>query len=388
MRIRYWTHIALMFLLRSGRSTIALSIMMVTAVAVLIFLSALAVGVNDAMLENSVGLFSGHVSGYDLPATVLPRNLMKDGVRAVLKRVYVPGVLSTGKLNLPMTLCGIEPEKEGQYTALSKKTTEGIFLQGKKDEIFISKPVSDELGLNIGSTLSFTSQAGGNTTAYRIVGIYQTHIENLDRGIAFVPLDSLPAKNHAWSAAVFLEYGVAPQTLIQMYKQELPGTCRFASWETQMPDLRQLIDLQYISMAIVIVLVFGVVSVGIGCSFVIFIIKNMREYGIMKAMGVSTREMSLFILMKVGIMNLLACSAGLVLGVVVSWLVAEYGGIDISAFTSHNRYFAVSGIICPRLTLFSLWTPPATALLFSLAAAVWPAVLVAQKKAADIIRMI
>ena len=56
-----------MFLFRSGRSTIALSSMVIAAVATLILLSALAMGVNDAMILNSVGLYSGHISGLALP---------------------------------------------------------------------------------------------------------------------------------------------------------------------------------------------------------------------------------------------------------------------------------------------------------------------------------
>jgi ABC-type lipoprotein release transport system permease subunit len=177
-------------------------------------------------------------------------------------------------------------------------------------------------------------------------------------------------------------------TILKIYRQHWPGPVRFASWETQMPDLRQLIDLEAISMAIVIFLVFGVVAIGIACSFVIFIIRNMREYGILRAMGVTTAEMSALILAKVTLMNLVACSAGLLIGMISVLVVAHAGGIDISAFTSHNRYFAVSGVITPRLTAFSLWAPPATSLLFSLLAAVWPAVMVARKKAADILRQI
>ena len=57
-------------MLRSGRSTAALSLMVVTAVATLIFLSALAVGVNDAMIRNTVELYGGHISGFNLPAAL------------------------------------------------------------------------------------------------------------------------------------------------------------------------------------------------------------------------------------------------------------------------------------------------------------------------------
>jgi hypothetical protein len=87
-------------------------------------------------------------------------------------------------------------------------------------------------------------------------------------------------------------------------------------------------------------------------------------------------------------MNLMACTAGLVVGMLAAWGVGRMGGIDLTAFTSHNRYFAVSGVIYPRLTSFSLWAPPAVSVVFSLIAAAWPAVLVARKRAADILRMI
>ena len=133
-----------------------------------------------------------------------------------------------------------------------------------------------------------------------VSGIYQTQIDPLDRGIAFCPLTVL-RKGLPWSAAVFLQRGINPQEIIDRYRQKWPGNYRFESWETMMPDLRQLIDLEAISMSIVIILVFAVVAVGIACSFVIFIIKNMREYGIMKAMGVTSGEMSFLIVMKVAL---------------------------------------------------------------------------------------
>ncbi|MEI6126984.1 MAG: hypothetical protein WCQ99_10585, partial [Pseudomonadota bacterium] len=76
--------IASLFLVRSGRSTAALSLMVVTAVATLIFLSALAVGVNDAMIRNSVSLYGGHVSGFDLPSSLAPESLAAEGVAGIV----------------------------------------------------------------------------------------------------------------------------------------------------------------------------------------------------------------------------------------------------------------------------------------------------------------
>jgi ABC-type lipoprotein release transport system permease subunit len=383
-----WTRLAWLFLVRSGRSTAALSVMVITAVSALIFLSALAVGVKDAMLRNTVGLFAGHITGYAFPASIAPRDLMASGVEAVLKRVYVAGVLSANRLSQPLTLCGVDPGLETEHTALKQKITQGRYPAAGQDEILISRNTADGVDVHPGDRLRFMVPATGQSIDLSVSGVYQTGLEGLDRGIAFCPLDRLDGYAPTWSASVFLRTGVEADTIIQTYGRRLPQSLRFASWATQMPDLSQLIDLEAVSMAIVILLVFGVVAIGIACSFVIFIIRNMREYGILKAMGVSTGETAALIVAKVLLMNLLACVVGLLVGASAVLLSAHTGGIDIGSFTSHNRYFTVSGVIVPRLTTFSLWAPPATALCFSLLAAVWPAWLVARKRAAEILRLI
>jgi len=384
----FWARIALLFLVRSGRSTASLSIMMISAVAALIFLSALAVGVNDAMLRNTVGLFSGHITGYGISPSVQPEDFKVKGVEGVLKRVYIPGILSHGRLDRPMTLCGIDPRSETNLTALRKKMVSGGYPQNGRAELMISKTLAQEFDVQMGAALVFVSEQPRTALKLTVSGIYQTQIDPLRRDIVFCPLNVMPARDLPWSAAVFLQRGRAVQEILDAYGQKWSHQYRFESWETRMPDLRQLIDLEYISMGIVIILVFGVVAVGIACAFVIFILKNIREYGIMKAMGVTQREMSLLIVMKVGLMNVMACGVGLLMGVAAVWAVIGSGGIDLTAFTSYNRYFSVSGVIYPRLTAFSLWAPPVTAFLFSLISALWPAALLARRQPADIIRMI
>ena len=154
-----------------------------------------------------------------------------------------------------------------------------------------------------------------------------------------------------------------------------------------MPDLKQLIDLNFVSMGIVMVLVFGIVSLGISCAFIIFILKNLREHGIMKAMGILPTESVLLIVIQVAILTLAVSLAGDVAGALAVLGFARIG-IDLTAFTSHNQYFVVSGIIYPRLTFYSLFWPPVLAMVFGMLAAVWPCIFVIRKKAADILRTI
>ena len=133
----------------------------------------------------------------------------------------------------------------------------------------------------MGDTLTFKPEFSAAGIRLLVSGIYRTGIDQLDRGIAFCPSENLPAKNPNWTAAVFLDDGVDSATVIAAYRHNLSQDYQFKSWEELMPDLRQLIDLNYLSMGIVTALVFGIVSLGIACAFVIFILKNLREYGIM-----------------------------------------------------------------------------------------------------------
>ena len=384
----FWARVALLFLVHSGRATTALSAMVITAVAALIFLAGLSVGVEDAMVKNSVGLFSGHIIGEGLPSATPPKALMLTGVDAVLKRVFVSGALTHGNRVQPIVLCGIEPEQEAAHTSMPRKIIHGRYPRADRHEIMISRETADALGTGIGEHLRFSSPNGAAGPELSIAGVYRTGVEAIDRDLAFVPLADLPGTPNTWSAAVFLRTGIPAGPVLHRYRERFLKEATFTSWETRMPDLRQLIDLEAISMAIVIFLVFGVVAIGIACSFVIFIIRNLREYGILKAMGAYPREIAGLIVAKVLLLNLFACTLGMLIGILTVLGVSQAGGIDISAFTSHNSYFAVSGVIVPRLTGFSLWLPPATAMLFGLLAAVWPAVLVVRKKPADVLQMI
>ena len=385
--LRFWIRIAAVFLFRSGRSSATLSLMVIAALAALIFLSALAMGVNDTMIRNSVGLYSGHISGVALPSSIQPQDLQLNGTTRVLKRIVIPGTLLHRNRIQPVSMIGIDPSAEKKNTAIWKKTVDGRYPRDNENAVFLSQQLAERLMVQPGGILTFRSELSGTLTELTVSGIYKTGLDVFDRELAFCPFEAMSPKADTWFAAVFLAEGLDPDAIIAGYHRTLPAGLEFKSWKEMMPDLVQLIDLNYLSMSIVMVLVFGVVSVGIACAFVIFILKNLREFGIMKAMGVTSREMTLLILSEVLLMNLAASAIGIFAGVAAVSLVSQ-NGIDLSEFTSYNRYVTVSGIIFPRLTFYSLAVPPALAIFFSMGSAIWPVVLVYRKKAADILRIV
>jgi ABC-type lipoprotein release transport system permease subunit len=130
--IGFWLRIASLFLLRSRRTTVVLSLMVLLSVSILIFLSSLAVGINDAMVRNSVSLYSGHVAGFNLAADLTPERLRIDGVDAVVKRIENRGLLQHDDRFEPVTLIASNPADEIANTALWRKISAGKYPQNGK----------------------------------------------------------------------------------------------------------------------------------------------------------------------------------------------------------------------------------------------------------------
>jgi ABC-type lipoprotein release transport system permease subunit len=385
MRFAFILKIATLILLRSWRATAVLSFMVITAVAALVFLSALAVGTNDAMIRNSTGLFSGHISISGISAGDAGK-LQVAGVEQVLLRRHRPVILSTNSSLEAVTLLGIDPLQEQKATAFWKKTVQGRYPVANSQEIYLSQDSAKRLKLQVGDRVTLRTHQSVALKHLTVSGIYKTGISQLDQGLAFCPAAALPPGAQELSVALFLTAEAPIDEVVSTLRTRLP-TASVTPWMEFMPDLKQLIDLDYICMAIVIALVFAIVSVGISCTFLIFTLKNLREHGIMKAMGFMAGDTALLLVSQISLLTVFAATVGTLLGVLTVTVFAQIG-IDIGAFTSHNQYFSVSGMLYPRLTGLALFTPPLVAVVFGLAAAIWPIVTIIRKNPADILRSV
>lgn len=387
MRFAFILKLAGLMLWRSWRATVILSFMIVSSVAALVFMSALAVGTSDAMIRNSTGLYSGHIVGNSMTAAEV-QQLTMPGVKQILVRQHQPVLLRSNNNLEPIVLIGVDPAQEKQAAAYWKKTVKGAYLSEKEGDetIFLSQETAKRLNVDIGQPVSLINRHGLQLKTLTVAGIYKTGITYLDQGMAFCSTQAMPTGEGSFSVAVFLQADAPLDEIAAQYRKRHPAAT-FTTWGEFMPDLKQLIDLEYFCMAIVILLVFAIVSVGISCTFLIFTLKSMREHGIMKAMGLQSADTALLLLTQIGLLTISAATMGTLIGTLIVWVFSNIG-IDIGAYISHNQYFAVSGILYPRLTGLALFAPPIVAVVFSLIAAVWPIAYVLRKNPADILRSV
>ena len=386
MRYMYILKLSILNLLRSWRATVILSFMVISAVASLVFLSSLAIGTNDAMIRNSTGLFSGHISGSSIPANFSTEILETEGVDNILIRKQRRLLMWVDGIYEPIVLMGVDPLQEKRSTALWKKTVSGRYLVPDDNGVYLNEDTAQRLQVKVGGEVNIGQHPDNILKTFSITGIYKTGISYLDQGLAFCPTAVFPALDSTATIAIFLHDGISTEVILHRYGTLTPTT-KFNSWPEFMPDLKQLIDLNFVCMALVMILVFAIVSVGISCAFLIFTMRNLREHGIMKSMGVMPADTALFITTQIGLLILFAATMGVFAGVATVMLFS-LSGIDLSALTSHNQYFSVSGIIYPRLTAASIFAPPLLAFIFGLGAAIWPSFYIIRKSPAAILRSI
>jgi ABC-type lipoprotein release transport system permease subunit len=386
-----YLRLALRQVRRHRRKSLATGGFILVGTAILVVLVGITVGINDAMVTNSVRLHSGQIfievpAGSDtaglseaLTAEARPETLLQRRRFSVLLKGPAGAA--------PATVYAVEPILEGTTTAIAGRVGQGRYLEAGKAEILVGADLADTLGAAPGSDLTLWSTSGQSLGHLRICGTYATGIASFDRNVVYLPQGRLDqtAGDAVTEFALFFPSETPLEPIADGLKPILPADARLNTWQTLMPDLVQLIEMNAVSMAIVLVLVYGLVGFGISNTFVLTIVERYREFGILKAMGLRPGELEKLIFLE----SFVICLAATALGLTTGWLITELlglTGIDLTRWTSHNRYFLVTGVIHARTTAQGLILPAAVALVVSLLAAYLPTRICRRRSTADLLR--
>jgi len=319
------------------------------AVASLVTLEAIMQGVTDAMIRNSVALHHGHVNASwqgGVDADTAAAELMKaiPDAQAALPRQRLAGTLVRDDRQVPIMLYGVEPSAEGRWTVVSKKMLTGKYLIAR-GEIVLGSPAAEALGVPVDQQIEFWRK-GASAVSYRVAGIYRTSIDQLDRQMCFARLGDVPGAQR--ELAVFLPAETDSNDVAALIKGKLPSGAQVRTWQESLTELVQLTALNQVSMNVVLCLALLILAFGVANAAYISVNERMREFGILKTIGVTPSGIMMLVQGEIFLLVGLAALAGIALGAAVSILWAQWG-LDLSRWTSANRHFIASSVIYPRL---------------------------------------
>jgi len=390
---KIWSFMAVRFILRHKRKTIATGSYIILGTVVLVFLHGLTVGINDTMILNSTRLHYGDAfiqfpAAHENPEALVQKIMAVTPVRTALFRCRFAALAASGRARAPVVFYAVHPDAEAPVTAIAGRITAGTYPEAHKKEVLLGTKTAQHLQVAVGGSISILESSGVRLDSYRVSGIFQTEIPHFDNTIGYMPLQMLDAavRKHSRSElALFLDSQEDLDRVLATISQMLPHETVIQPWHSLMPDLIQLIEMNEIAMQINIFFVFILVGFGISNSFVLTIVERFREFGILKAMGVTPRELVGLVFLE----SFMVCFAATLVGLVLGWMVIHLFaqvGIDFGSLTSHNRYFVVSGLVKPRAVPASFYWPGILSLIVSIISAYLPTRIAARKAASETLR--
>ncbi len=393
--------LALRNLLRAPRRSALTLAAGAGGLAIAMLLLNLARGISEQAIGDAVRLGPGHLSvhraGYlpfgdttrDIPnADALARRITGlSGVKAVLPRLTVAGLVRTPAATRAVLFVGVDSAHEAAISPLAQRLSSGAFLAtDSSDTLIIGPTLARELAVRVGDTVLISAPgspgAVGDRTL-RIAGILNPALDEIAPGAAWVPLpvarELSGRPDSAHEIAVFLASSApADQEISRSRIAALasPGTdLEVATWQQALPQLRDALALDALGRRILIAGLFGIVAIGAAATLLASVLERTRELGLLLALGTPPALLRRMVLAEGALLGLSAIALGLACGTVATAALAHFG---LDARTLFRDEIAYGGALF-SLLIRAAWDWPQTfraaLLLFAvhLAAAAWPA---------------
>ena len=330
----------------------------------------------DAAVEGAGGDVLVHGAGYwdsragdilvDGADGVLQRVREVDGVRAVIPRIAVDGLLSTAVGNRPVQLVGIVPEVEAALRDVQADLALGSRLDeaGIDAPLLLGAPVAEELEVAPGDRVVLTATgADGELTRalFHVAGIVRSGRADLDEVLAFTTLEAarhaLGLGDQLVQIGLLSERGTSPEEVQAGVREALGGVdddLEVLTWREALPEMVGYIEIDDAFLYVYAVVIYLVVIFAIANTFLVSVLERVREFGLLTALGFRGRRLAKLVLAETTLMTVLAMAAGLLLALAIHGALARWG-ISVAAWGIDEMELA--GVDMANMVMRSRITP-------------------------------
>ncbi len=323
---------------------------MAFAGAIMIFYSSLMEGFTETFERNMVGMNLGdiqiHAKKYrDDPdlykrigaASEIIKKLNALGFSAA-PRLYGYGLAASGSASSGVKLRGLDIEREILVTKAHLHILQGKWLdRGDGHGVVVGRKLARTLGVGVGEEIIILSQAADGSVAndlYLVRGILKSIGEGIDRS-GFFMLDT------AFRELMALEEGVHEIAVARrdrsvdlksatLQVSEAAKGYETKNWRELQPVIARILDNAAAGTIIMLLIVYAAIGMVTLNAMLMSVFERIREFGIMKAVGVSPWQIMALIAAEAMFQALFACALALAAGLPVSYYFQSHG-IDLSS---------------------------------------------------------
>jgi ABC-type lipoprotein release transport system permease subunit len=395
-KMRLFLRLAWRNIWRHRRRTIIVITSIAFTMALMMLYDGMIAGFTDAIYSNAIKVLGGniqiHAAGYHEKVEQMPLLPIDNeqetlsvaseipGSAAVVRRIKTGGMATNREGAFGITIVGIEPENETNFSLVAGKTNDGRFLRSDDlDSIVIGKGLASAMDVKVGDQITLVGKGTHQQMRKRtmtVVGVFDLGLTDIEKRIVYISLGEAQSlyglDGQVTEIAIALDRIGEEDALINSVKSRLPQV-EIESWQTNYPDLENAIATKSGVMGIFSVVLLVIAGIGIMNLLLMAIFERTREIGVLGALGMKPMQISILFLLEGALMGLVGAAVGVALGLLCNLGFAQIG-LDYSQFASLTEYTAlISGRIYPSLGTEQLVSHLLTVIVISILASFYPA---------------
>ena len=288
------------------------------------------------------------------------------GVRAVIPRVIVNGLVSSAVGNRMLFLQGIDPAKEIYLRDFSEDLDAGEYLDASErdDPIILGAVIVEKLELELGDRVVLTAtQPDGEVTRalFHLTGIIKTGLKDADESMGITTLqaaqEAVGAQGMLTQIGVMTDPSLVSDSVAARIRTAVGSqgnTLEVLTWQEAIPEMVGFIEVDDAFLYIDLIVIFAIVAFAIANTFLMAVMERVRELGLLNALGMRGRGVAALLLTETLLMTALAMAIGFVLGF-SGHLAASHWGIPLSIYGVDSM--EVSGVDFASLVMRSKLNP-------------------------------
>ncbi len=381
---------------RHRRRTIILVISVGFTMAMMMMYDGLVDGFQDAIYTNAIRVLGGniqvHAEGYRAKVEQMPILPLKNEqevlnaakaqpqVISAVRRITTGGMATNHEGAFAVTILGIEPETETDFSLVPGRTNEGRFLKSDdRDSIVIGKGLAVAMNATIGDQITLVGKATHQQMRKRtmtITGIYDLGMRDIEKRTVYISLaeaqDLYGLTGQITEVAISIKELGKEQPVVSSIEKTVKGV-EVDSWQTNYPELESALSTKSGVMNIFSIILLVIAGIGIMNLLLMAIFERTREIGVLGALGLKPGQISVLFLLEGVMMGLVGAAFGVALGLAVNVLLGKVG-FDYSQFASMTDYTAlISGRVYSSLGVGKLVSRLITVIIISILASFYPA---------------
>ena len=391
---------------RQRRRTFLIAAAMGVIMSLLVLFDGVIVGFEQSIYGNAIQLLGGniqvHAPGYSEQAGQKPLLPLAnpDGIVqaaeanpntiVAAKRIVTGGLVTNREGAFSVSIIGVETDKESRISPVAANISGGRYLNPDDgDLIVIGQGLATAMDITVGDRITMAGGALHDQTRQRtmtVVGIFDVGVPTVEKDTIYISLAEAQSlfglDGQVTEVVISLEQiGQEPPVVAQINKEQ--PSYEVETWVNSMPELKKTMDMKLSVMSVFGVIMLGVAAIGILNLLMMAVFERTREIGIIGALGLKPREITLLFLLEGILIGVMGAVLGTVLGLALTGVLGIVG-LDYSQFADLTEYTAlITGKIYPEFVPLKVLNHAITLAIIATLAALYPAREAARREPAE-----